>query len=103
MRQLRAWDPRAVEEMQEFRGEVTVVVPRALLRPTAEFLCGEPQLGFTLLSDVSSIDRFPVEPRFEVNYHLVSLSRREHLRLKVRLSGSDPVVETVTPVWPGAN
>lgn len=103
VRQLRAWDPKAIEEVREFRGGVTVVVPRALLRRTAEFLCGEPQLAFTLLSDLSSTDRFPVEPRFEVNYHLVSMSRRERLRLKVRLSGSDPVVETVTPVWPGAN
>ena len=103
VRQLRARDPQAVEEVREFRGEVTVVVPRGRLRRTAEFLCGERALGFTHLSDLSSIDHFPVEPRFEVNYHLVSMSRKERLRLKVHLSGSDPVVETLTPVWPGAN
>jgi len=103
VRQLHARDPQALGEVREFRGEVTIVVPRERLRRTAEFLCGERALGYTLLSDLSSIDRFPVEPRFEVNYHLVSMSRKERLRLKVRLSGSDPVVETVTPVWPGAN
>jgi len=103
VRRLRAWDPQAVAEVREFRGEVTVVVPREHLRRAAEFLCGEPELGFTHLSDLSSIDRYPVEPRFEVNYHLMSISRKERLRLKVRVGGSDPVVETVTPVWPGAN
>lgn len=103
VRRLRAWDPQAVAEVREFRGEVTVVVPREHLRRAAALLCSEPDLSFTHLSDLSSIDRYPVEPRFEVNYHLVSMSRKERLRLKVRVSGSDPVVDTVTPVWPGAN
>ena len=103
VRRLRAWDPQAVAEVREFRGEVTVIVPREHLRRAAEFICGERDLGFTHLSDLSSIDLYPVEPRFEVNYHFVSMSRKEKLRLKVRVPGSDPVVESVTPVWPGAN
>ncbi len=49
------------------------------------------------------MDRFPIEPRFEVNYHIVSLDRRERLRLKVKLNGSDPIVHSVTGVWPTAN
>jgi NADH-quinone oxidoreductase subunit C len=42
-------------------------------------------------------------PRFEVNYHLLSLDRNERLRLKVRLAGSDPSVHSVTEIWPTAN
>jgi NADH-quinone oxidoreductase subunit C len=49
------------------------------------------------------VDRFPLEPRFEVNYHLVSLEMQARLRLKVRLPGNEPVVTSVTPVWPTAN
>jgi NADH-quinone oxidoreductase subunit C len=49
------------------------------------------------------VDRFPMEPRFEVNYHLLSLDRRERLRLKVSLSGSDPTIPSVTSIWPTAN
>jgi NADH-quinone oxidoreductase subunit C len=49
------------------------------------------------------LDRHPLEPRFEVIYHLVSIPRRDRLRLKVRLSSDDPVVDSVVPVWPGAN
>jgi NADH-quinone oxidoreductase subunit C len=52
---------------------------------------------------VTGVDRFPVEPRFEVNYHLMSLARRERLRLKIRVGSEDPVVESVTSVWPTAN
>ena len=100
---LRAWDAQAVAETHAFRGELTIVVPREHLRRAAEFLCGDPELQFTFLSDITGVDRFPVEPRFELNYHLTSLARRETLRLKVRVAGSDPVVESVTPVWPGAN
>jgi NADH-quinone oxidoreductase subunit C len=100
---LREWDAQAVAEVIEFRGETTVVVPREHLLRTAECVAGEPSLRFLFLSDITTVDRFPLEPRFEVNYHLLSLDRRERLRLKVRLSGSDPTVRSVTSVWPTAN
>jgi len=100
---LRAWDPQAVAEVLEFRGERTLVVPRTHLRRAAELLKAAPELSFNFLSDISCIDRFPVEPRFELNYHLLSISRRAVIRLRVRAHGADPVVPSVTEVWPGAN
>jgi NADH-quinone oxidoreductase subunit C len=103
VQKLREWDAQAVAEVIEFRGETTVVVPREHLQRAAEYLASEPSLRFSFLSDITTVDRFPLEPRFEVNYHLLSLDRRERLRLKVRLGGSDPVIHSVTPVWPTAN
>jgi len=103
VRKLREWDAQAVAEVIEFRGETTVVVPRAQIRPVAEFLALEPSLQFSFLSDITTLDRFPVEPRFEVNYHLVSLQRGERLRLKVRVPSSEARVPSVTAVWPTAN
>lgn len=100
---LREWDAQAVAEVIEFRGETTVVLPREHLLRAAEYLASEPSLRFSFLSDITTLDRFPLEPRFEVNYHLLSLDRRERLRLKVCLSGGDPVVRSVIPVWPTAN
>jgi NADH-quinone oxidoreductase subunit C len=100
---LKQWDPQGIAEAAEFRGELTIVVPREHIRRVAEFLLSDPEMKFTFLADLSGVDRFPVEPRFEVNYHLLSLERRERLRLKVRVPGDDPRVETVTPVWPTAN
>lgn len=103
MQKLREWDAQAVAEVIAFRGETTVIVPGEHLRRAAEYLSTEPSLGFSFLADITTVDRFPIEPRFEVNYHLVSLDRRDRLRLKVRVSGGDPVVPSVISVWPTAN
>lgn len=103
VRKLREWSPQAVAETILFRDELTIVVPRAQLHRTADFLQSDPEMAFTYLCDVTGVDRFPVEPRFELNYHLVSMSRRERLRLKVRVDTSDAVVDTVSNVWPTAN
>jgi NADH-quinone oxidoreductase subunit C len=92
-----------VAEYHSHRGELTILVPREHLHAVAEFLCRDAGLKFSFLSDVTGVDRFPAEPRFEVNYHLVSMQRRERLRLKVRVGGLSPVVETVVSVWPTAN
>ena len=100
---LRAWNPKAVAEVIQFRGETTVVVPRELLRGAAERCRQDAALQFNLLSDATCVDRFPIEPRFELNYHLVSIPRRDRVRLRVRLPGNDPVVDSLIPVWPGAN
>jgi NADH-quinone oxidoreductase subunit C len=100
---IRSWKPEAVDGLVSFRGEWTLPVPREYLRPLAEFLAGDPDLAFTYLSDVTGVDRFPIEPRFELNYHLLSISRRDSLRLRVRLPGESPVIESVVPVWSTAN
>jgi len=100
---LREWDAAAVSGVVEFRGEITVVVPRTHLVRACEFLSTDSSLRFSFLSDITPVDRFPIEPRFEVNYQLLSLDRRERIRLQVWLSGKDPVVDSVTSVWPTAN
>lgn len=101
--ELRAWNPKAVGEVIEFRGETTIVVPRELLLATTQRCRDDAALQYNLLTDATCVDRFPQEPRFELNYHLVSIPRREKIRLKVRLSGDDAVVDSLVPVWPGAN
>lgn len=100
---LRSWSPQAVAEVIEFRGETTVVVPRNLLHAVAERCRADSKLQFNLLSDATCVDRYPVEPRFELNYQLLSIPRRDRVRLQVKLNGQDPVVDSLVSVWPGAN
>ncbi len=100
---LHVWDPRAISRADMFRGELTLTVARENLRRICDFLRTDPKLLFTYLSDVTGVDRYPVEPRFEVNYHLLSIPHRQRLRLKTWASGQDPVLESVTSVWPTAN
>jgi NADH-quinone oxidoreductase subunit C len=100
---LRSWSANAISEVIEFRGETTIVVARKVLRTTAEQCRENEKLQFNLLTDATCVDRFPMEPRLELNYHLVSIPLRQKVRLRVRLSGDDPVVDSLVPVWPGAN
>ena len=97
---LRKWNAKSVAEVIEFHGETTLVVPRELLRAAAEFC--RTDLEFNFLSDATSVDRFPAEPRFELNYHLVSIPKKTKIRLRTRVGGADPVVDSLVPVWPGA-
>ena len=69
----------------------------------ARTLRDHPDLRFELLAELTAVDYWPREPRFEVVYVLVSLVHRARLRLKVRLPGDAPQLGTVTGVWPGAN
>jgi NADH-quinone oxidoreductase subunit C len=99
---LRSWNPKSVQEVVEFRGETTIVVPPELLRAAATQCRDAANLKFNFLSDVTCVDRYPSEPRFELNYQLVSIPRRDRIRLSTRVGGDNPAVDSVVPVWVGA-
>lgn len=101
--QLRNWNEKAVAHVVEQRGETTIVVPRELLRAAAEQCKTDPALNFNLLSDATCVDRFPTEPRFELNYELVSIPRRARICLRTYVSVQHPVIDSLVPVWLGAN
>ena len=101
--QLRAWNSQAVAQVIEYRGETTVVVPPDLLRAAARQCKENPALNFNLLSDATCVDRFPAEPRFELNYSLVSIPRRDRIRLRTSVSSQQPVIDSLCSLWPGAN
>ena len=61
------------------------------------------KLGFERLTSVTGVDKFPAEPRFEVVYHLQALAGKQRLRLKARVSGQTPQIESVTSVYRGAD
>jgi NADH-quinone oxidoreductase subunit C len=90
-----------IQSKTEFRGETTYLIAREHLRDVAKFCRDE--LSFDYLLDVSSVDNFGDEPRFEVVYELYSLSLATHVRLKLRVSEDDPTVDTVSDIWPTAN
>jgi NADH-quinone oxidoreductase subunit C len=103
VQKLREREPQTIAEVIESRGETTIVLARRDLLRISEYLAQDQALAFTFLSDISATDRFPLEPRFEVNYHLLSIRQRERVRIKLRVAGSDAVVPSVTGIWPTAN
>jgi NADH-quinone oxidoreductase subunit C len=83
------------------RGELTLEIAPGKIVSVCGFLKYDQK--FVRVSSVTAVDRYPGEPRFEVVYHLHSLERNERVRLKCRIHGVDPVIESVTSVWRGAN
>ena len=100
---LLSWNPAAVEGAKFDREELSIYVERAAVREACVLLRDDPNCPFNFLSDVTCVDWYPTQPRFEVIYQLFSISKKERVRLKVRLNGEAPAVESVTPVWPAAN
>ncbi len=100
---LLAWNSASVQGAKFDRDEMTMYVERSAIREACSLLRDDPNCMFNFLSDVTCVDWIPAEPRFEVIYHLLSISKRERVRLKVRLNGDAPALDSVTSVWPGAN
>lgn len=82
-------------------GELTIEVAPANIVETMRRL--KSQLQYERISTVTGVDHFPLEPRFEVVYHLQSVARKQRIRIKARLSGADPEIETICSVYRGAD
>ena len=85
----------------EFRGETTYTIAASDLRLVTKFCRDE--LSFDYLIDITSIDNFGEEPRFEIVYHLYSMSDSIHLRFKLKVPEETGAVDTVSDIWPTAN
>ena len=90
-----------VKKKIEFRGETTLLLDREQIKPLCAFC--KTELGFNYLVDVSSVDNFGEEPRFEIVYELYSYSSGGHLRLKCSVSEDDLEIPTITDLWATAN
>jgi NADH-quinone oxidoreductase subunit C len=82
------------------RAELTITVARENIVAAGKAV---QQAGYNFLEDVTAVDWYPSEPRFQITYHIVSMSLKERIRLIVRLDSGDAAVDSITPVWPSAN
>ena len=95
--------PQILEMLQD-RGDDVLVLAREGLRESFRALKEDRRLGFDFLSDITAVDYWKKkEPRFEVVYQLVCLQRRRRLGVRVPVPENDPAVESLTPLWQGAN
>jgi NADH-quinone oxidoreductase subunit C len=108
LRRLRDRLGPAVADTHEHRGDTTAVIERSALLDALRFCRDEPGLAFDVLMDLTAADylKYPGRedgPRFEVVYHLYSLTHNHRVRLKVRVDEDDAVVPSAVPLWPIAN
>ncbi len=101
---LRERFPEAVEEVTNFRGQLTIRIRTEEIKAVCIYLRDEPEWRFDMLSDLCGVDMSKMReaPRFDVVYQLYSIDHNRRLRLKAGVDewGS---IDAVTPVWPGAN
>jgi NADH-quinone oxidoreductase subunit C len=90
-----------LQHKTEFRGETTYAIAASDLHQISK-LCRD-QLSFDYLLDITSIDNFGEDPRFEIVYHLYSMLQGIHLRLKLNISEELNAVDTISDIWPTAN
>jgi NADH-quinone oxidoreductase subunit C len=97
---LRASLPDAIVNGKFDRGELTLVISAGQIRAACRTLH---QAGYNFFEDVTCVDWYPVEPRFQVTYHILSHKLKERVRLHAMVGSIDPSIDSITPVWPAAN
>ncbi|MGB6774431.1 MAG: NADH-quinone oxidoreductase subunit C, partial [Terriglobales bacterium] len=86
------WNASVVQEVKFDREELTIWIAKEAIREVCSILRDtnsrdSGDCPFNYLADLTCVDWYPSEPRFEVVYHLLSISKRERVRLKARLDG----------------
>ena len=87
-------------ECTEFRGEQSVKVTLAALHDVMAKCRND--LGYEMILDISSVDHFGDDPRFEMVYEIATLDDSRHLRVKAMVSEEESV-PSVTDLWVGAD
>jgi len=95
--------PKAVTHTHTDFGDATAVVKREAMLAVFKWLRDDSHLQFDILMDIAGVDYHRRRPRYEVVYHLNSLSRKYRLRVKVTADDPDPEVDSLTGLWKSAN
>ena len=89
---LLAIKPSCITNARFHRDELTLWINRDDLRPVCRTL---KTAGYNFLVDVTCVDWYPSEPRFQVTYHILSHSLKERLRLCVMVDRLDTEVDSI--------
>nr|CAX68921.1 NADH-quinone oxidoreductase subunit C [uncultured bacterium] len=89
----------------EYRGEASIEISKHQVLELLKYLKEDADLDFSVLMDLCGVDYLwqNRKPRFEVVYHLYSISKNHRLRVKVALQEEDLTIPSVAPLWPAAN
>jgi NADH-quinone oxidoreductase subunit C len=82
------------------RNELTISVARENIVAACEAVKAA---GYNFFEDLTAVDWYPQEPRFQLSYHIVSHSLRRRVRLRVLVDSADASVPSITAAWPSAN
>lgn len=95
-----SWNQQALVDAKWDRGELTLTIVPDQIRSAAATVQAA---GYNFFEDMTAVDWFPASPRFQLSYHILSHSFKEHIRLCAWVEGDAPTINSITPVWPSAN
>ncbi len=87
-------------EFEEKKEELTVIINKDLLFECLKFLREYPFLFFDFLIDITAVDHYPQDKRFEIVYHLYSFKFSKRIRVKSLLE--EPEVKSCGSIWKSA-
>ena len=96
-----AENPQFLADAKVDRGELTLIVPAEHIVTVGQLLKSKQE--YVRLTTVTGVDWYPAEPRFEVVYHMQSHARNLRLRVKCKVPGENPEIDSLTGVWRSAN
>jgi NADH-quinone oxidoreductase subunit C len=105
LRKLRERFPDSIIDTHSYRGDDTAIIQPKALVAVCQLLQQDADLDFNFLMDLTAVDYLHLnqKPRFEVVYHLFSLSKKHRVRIKVPVEGKNPEVDSIVSLWPGAD
>jgi NADH-quinone oxidoreductase subunit C len=92
-----------IEQTGSQHGNEWARVRRDAWLQVATFLRDDPATAMNMISDLTCVDRFGHEPRFDVVMHLYSVDKKHRVRLYGGVPEEEPTIESVVSLWPGAN
>lgn len=95
--------PLDVQDITSFSDQVSVSVKRDKIIDICRYLAEDPEIRMDFLSDLCGVDYPEREFRFEVVYNLYSLTYRHRIRLKALIPEESAFIDSVVPIWSGAN
>jgi NADH-quinone oxidoreductase subunit C len=103
LRRLLEAFPGAVLATHAQCGDATALVDAGRVVEILRFLRDERGLEFEMLMDLTAVDHLGRAPRFEVVYHLYSLSRNQRVRVKAGVPESPCQIDSAVALWPAAD
>jgi NADH-quinone oxidoreductase subunit C len=100
LKAILAWNPAALEDARYDLDELTLAIAAGNIREACAVVQAA---GYNFFEDMTAVDWYPSVPRFQLSYHILSHAFKERIRLRVMVDEAHAVVETITPVWAGAN
>jgi len=92
----------AVESVSDSYGDPVIAIRTDSVRPVMAALREAP-FDYAVLLDLTCVDFAAGEGRFELVYHLYSLSRNVRLRIKASVPAADPAVGSLVGLWKNAD